>query len=123
MILDLHDPALAEYREEAAKFADAFEEMTANRPPPDFSTPEGLAAARDISSYNFDAGDASDLPITPEDRVVHVGDTEVGVRVFRPLATRVPSTSTSTAAASTSGPRAWVTSGTPAAPKPSTWQS
>jgi acetyl esterase/lipase len=84
MILDLHDPALAEHREEAAKFADAFEELTANRPPPDFSTPEGLAAARDISSYNFDAGDVSDLPVTPEDRVVRAGNADVGVRVFRP---------------------------------------
>jgi len=84
MIIDLHDPALAEHREEAAKFADAFEELTANRPPPDFSTPEGLAAARDISSYNFDAGSASDLSITPEDRVVRAGNADVGVRVFRP---------------------------------------
>jgi acetyl esterase/lipase len=84
MILDLHDPALAEHRQEAAKFADAFEELTANRPPPDFTTPEGLAAARDISSYNFDAGSASDLPITPQDRVVRAGDADVSVRVFRP---------------------------------------
>jgi acetyl esterase len=84
MILDLHDPALDEFREEAAKFSDAFAEAMATRPPPDFSTPEGLAAARDISSYHFDGGDPTDLGITPEDRVVRAGGNEVGIRVFRP---------------------------------------
>src|SRR5205814_5098089 len=37
-----------------------------------------------ISSYHFDTSEASDLPITPEDRVVRAGDASVGVRVFRP---------------------------------------
>src|SRR3954454_18395783 len=83
MIFDLHDPALAECRDEAARFADAFEELTAKRPAPDFSTPAGLAAARDISSYDFDRG-APDFSITPEARVVHAGGADVGVRIFRP---------------------------------------
>jgi acetyl esterase len=84
MILDLHDPALDEYREEAAKFSDAFAEAMATRPPPDFSTPEGLAAARDISSFHFDRGDVTDLGVTPEDRVVRANGAEVPVRIFLP---------------------------------------
>jgi acetyl esterase len=84
MIFDLHDPALDEFREEAAKFADAFDELIGNRPPPDFSTPEGLAAARDMSGAGFVMGDAADLEITPEDRVVRAGGAAVPVRIFRP---------------------------------------
>lgn len=84
MKLDLHDPALEEYREEARKFADAFAERAAERGAPDFSTPEGLAAARDISGYGFSAAPADDLGIEPEDRVVGAGGSEVPVRIFRP---------------------------------------
>ena len=84
MILGLHDPALDEFREEALKFSEAFEAAMATRPPPDFSTPEGLADARDISAYRFDTGDAAGLTITPEDRVVQAGGGGVPVRIFRP---------------------------------------
>jgi acetyl esterase/lipase len=82
MIIDLSDPALDAYREEARKFADAFMERMSERPPPDFSTPEGLARARDISAWRFD--DAVDLTIEPEVRVVRAGGAEVPVRIFRP---------------------------------------
>lgn len=57
----------------------------AERGAPDFSTPEGLAATRDISGFGFDAaGCTSDLGIEPEDRVVRAGESEVEVRIFRP---------------------------------------
>ena len=84
MILDLHDPSLDEYREEARKYADAFAERSAERGAPDFSTPEGLAAARDVSGYGFGAGNAADLGIMPEDREASAGGAVVPVRVFRP---------------------------------------
>jgi acetyl esterase len=81
--LDFGDAELEPLREEAAKFADAFEQAIAHRGPPDFSTPEGLAAARDISSFGF-GGDPAELGLVPEDRVVRAGGRAVTVRVIRP---------------------------------------
>jgi len=83
MNLDLRDPELEPLREEAAKFADAIAQAIAHRGPPDFSTPEGLAAARDISSFGFGA-DPEELTVAPEDRTVQAGGAEVPVRIIRP---------------------------------------
>jgi acetyl esterase/lipase len=82
MILNFHDPQLDELRPEALEFTRAFRQRVGERPPLDFSTPEGVARARDVSAWRFD--DDVELAITPEDRVVHCGTDSVPIRVLCP---------------------------------------
>jgi acetyl esterase/lipase len=87
MILDLHDPALDEYREEARKFAEAFAAQNLEQGFRDLSTPEGLAKAREMIGFRdlIEAGEAGD--VKAEDRVVEADGASVPVRIFRPEGT------------------------------------
>jgi len=82
MLLDLHDAALEALVEPSRAFHERFQTMLPTSPP-DLSTPEGLAAARDIAGAW--SGAATDRPpVEAEDRVVRAGGREVGVRIFHP---------------------------------------
>jgi acetyl esterase/lipase len=82
MIINLHDPALDDYREESRKFADEFAARMVEANFRDLSTPEGLAKAREMIGYRDFLGAAGD--VEAEDRVVAADGAEVPVRIFRP---------------------------------------
>jgi acetyl esterase/lipase len=83
MIIDLYDPALDEYRDEARKFAEEFAARQTEAAFRDLSTPEGLARAREMIGYRELMGEAPD-DVAAEDRVVAADGSEVPVRIFRP---------------------------------------
>src|SRR5205085_970650 len=80
-----HDAALEALVEPSRAFHERFQRALPTTPP-DLSTPDGVAAARDIAGAW--AGAATDRPpVEAEDRVVRAREREVGVRIFRPAAT------------------------------------
>jgi len=84
MFIERYNPLLEEFVDEARLFNAAFAAQLPTSPP-DLTTADGLAAARNIEAYQKLAGDTP--LVEAEDRVVRTGDRTACVRIIVPATT------------------------------------